>query len=120
MRLTRLIPIVAILAACGGGGNGGGSQGPPTGPPSPPPPGTVILQAASFNPTSIQTTVGGTITWSNTSGIVHNVTFEPGTGAPSNIPDHSSGSNQRTFNTAGNFAYSCTIHPGMDGQVVVQ
>ncbi len=120
MRLSRLIPMVVVIAACGGGGNGGGGAAPPTEPPTPPPPGTVVLGAASFNPTNIQAQVGGTITWNNTSGILHNVTFAPVQGAPANVPNHDSGSNQRTFNTAGNFDYECTLHPGMTGQVQVQ
>lgn len=60
------------------------------------------------------------MTWNNTSGVTHNVTFAAATGAPSNIGDHSSGSNARTFNTSGTFNYSCTLHGGMAGSVTVR
>ena len=40
-------------------------------------------------------------------------------GAPANIPDRTTGSVTRTFNTAGAFNYGCTNHPGMNGQVTV-
>ncbi|MEX1187383.1 MAG: plastocyanin/azurin family copper-binding protein [Gemmatimonadaceae bacterium] len=78
------------------------------------------MGAASFAPASVTIAVNGTVTWNNTSGITHNVTFAATTGAPANIGDHSSGSNQRTFGTAGTFNFSCTLHGGMNGSVVVQ
>lgn len=78
------------------------------------------MGAASFAPTSVTIAVNGTVTWNNTSGITHNVTFNSATGAPSNIADHSSGQNQRTFGTAGTFGFQCTLHGGMTGSVVVQ
>jgi plastocyanin len=78
---------------------------------------TVTLGASSFNPSSVDIAVNGTVTWNNTSTVEHNVTFA----APSipDIPNHMSGSNQRTFPTTGTFAYQCTIHAGMTGTVVV-
>lgn len=121
---TRLVDVLIFgaLLACGGGG-GGGITPPPPPPPPPPQPSpsaSVTMGAASFSPTSVTITRSGTVTWNNTSGITHNVTFAPTTGAPSNIDDHSSGSNQRTFGTVGTFNYNCTLHGGMNGSVVVQ
>lgn len=115
--------IFGALLACGGGGGDGGGITPPPPPPPPPSPSpsaSVTMGAASFSPTSVSITRTGTVTWNNTSGVTHNVTFSPATGAPSDIGNHSSGSNQRTFNTIGNFAYSCTLHAGMNGSVAVQ
>lgn len=81
------------------------------------------MGAASFAPTSVSITRNGTVTWNNTSGITHNVTFTT-TGSPANIADHSSGNNERTFPTAGTFNFHCTIHgtasSGMTGSVTVQ
>lgn len=78
------------------------------------------MGAASFAPASVTIAANGTVTWNNTSGITHNVTFTAATGVPSDISDHSSGTNQRTFGTAGTFAFRCTLHGGMNGSVVVQ
>ena len=39
--------------------------------------------------------------------------------APSDIPDRSNTTVDRTFNTAGTFGYDCGLHPGMSGTVVV-
>ncbi len=77
---------------------------------------TVILESASFNPTESDISAGGTVTFNNTSGTTHNVTFVSGA---ANIPDHPSGSNIRTFASAGTFEFSCTIHSGMAGRVIV-
>lgn len=116
--------VAGMVLACGGGGDGGGgiTNPPTTPPPTNPPSGsaTVVLGAAAFSPSSVTITRNGTVTWNNTSGVTHNVTFAGTTGAPSSIDDHSSGSNARSFGTAGTFNYSCTLHGGMNGSVVVQ
>lgn len=114
--------VAGAVLACGGGGDGGGGiTNPPPNPPNPPSAtATVTLGAATFNPASVTISRNGTVTWNNTSGTTHNVTFAAVTGAPSNIGDHSTGSNQRSFGTAGTFNYSCTLHGGMNGSVVVQ
>lgn len=77
------------------------------------------MGGSSFNPTSLTIQAGGAVTWNNTSGILHNVTFTT-SGAPANIGDHTSGSNQRTFASAGTFNYNCTNHGGMNGSIMVQ
>jgi plastocyanin len=76
----------------------------------------------SFDPSNVTITRGGTVTWSTEggSGVVHNVTFSPASGVPTNVANFSSGNNSRTFNTSGSFGYACTNHPGMSGQVTVQ
>lgn len=78
-----------------------------------------IVQVAdnSFSPSSITVATGTAVTWQWQGANVHNVTF--GAGGPADIPDRTSGSMSRTFNTAGTFAYSCTNHGGMNGSVTV-
>lgn len=114
--------VAGAVLACGGGGDGGGITNPNPNPTPNPPSATasVTLGAASFSPSSVTLSRNGTVTWNNTSGVTHNVTFAGVTGAPSNVGDHSSGSNARSFGTAGTFSYSCTLHGGMNGSVVVQ
>lgn len=124
MPSLKAVLTVAVLA-CGGGGGGGGITNPNPNPPTNPPgtpsaTATVTLGAASFAPTSVSITTNGTVTWNNTSGVDHNVTFASANGAPSGIGTHSSGSNSRTFAVAGTFNYSCTLHGGMNGVVTVQ
>jgi len=74
--------------------------------------------SSTFDPATVTISRGGTVTW--TFNALHNVTFGTATGAPQNIPDQATGSVQRQFNTAGTFNYQCTLHPGMQGTVVVQ
>jgi len=72
------------------------------------------------------------VTWTNDSGITHNVTFDDpttalavGTGSGGTIPNHLSGSNQRQFAVSGSsHPFHCTIHgtttTGMRGTVTIQ
>jgi plastocyanin len=132
MRGNHALWLIVALAGCGGAY----STDPPA-PPPPPPPGDGTPSAMAnvamtktgdgyggdvnaFNPSAVTITRSGTVTWTNNSGLVHNVTFGVATGAPANVPDLASGSASRTFTTAGTFAYQCTNHPGMTGSVVVQ
>jgi len=129
----RIVFLAVVAMACGGGGGDGYTTGPGTGPG--PAPGTASGSANvsasqsddgygtatfSFAPASVTITRGGTVTWSNGNGVAHNVTFASATGAPANTGNFSSGTVSRTFNTAGDYSYSCTIHSGMNGTVKVQ
>jgi plastocyanin len=71
-----------------------------------------------FTPNKVIISQGGSVTWTF-GATIHNVTFGGG-GAPASINDTFSASVSRTFGTAGNFAYNCTIHAGMNGQVIVR
>lgn len=75
-------------------------------------------EANAFNPSSVDITSGGTVTWAF-KGVTHNVTFSTSTGAPGNIGNSAGTAVSRTFGTAGTFNYQCTLHPGMAGRVVV-
>jgi len=130
--------ILAIgVASCGGGGaatvtggGGGGGGGGGTCPAN-----TFCMPSTSFSfvtaagTTTLTVPVNTAVTWTNDSGIIHNVTFDDpttalavGTGSPGNIPDHSSGSNQRQFAVSGSsHPFHCTIHGlGMHGTVAIQ
>lgn len=131
-RSWRLSAAVLVVLACGGGGGGGGGN-PPTGPtppsgPSAPSTASVAMSSGTdpygaetntFTPTSVTIARNGSVTWTNSTGVTHNVTFTTA-GAPANIPNHTSGSNSRTFATAGTFAFNCSNHAGMSGSVAVQ
>ena len=79
-----------------------------------------MTSSNTFSPSSVTIAASEAVTWTNGSGTAHNVTFGQVTGAPANVPDFASGSQSRTFPTAGTFPYQCTIHPGMTGQVIAQ
>lgn len=75
---------------------------------------------AAFTPKRVAIARGGSITF-NFASLEHTVAFNATAGAPSGIS--SGGLNaaiSRTFGTAGNFTYICTIHAGMSGEVIVR
>lgn len=72
-----------------------------------------------FTPRTVAISRGGSVTW--IFGILtHTVTFGNQPGAPAGIDNGYSRTESRTFNTAGNFDYVCTIHAGMGGRVIVR
>jgi plastocyanin len=81
---------------------------------------TVQVANNSFTPSTITVPVGTTVTWQwQGTTSVHNVTFDAMVGAPTMIPNASSGSASRMFSTAGTFGYQCTNHLNMTGTVTV-
>lgn len=81
---------------------------------------TINVANNSFTPSSITVPNHTTVTWNwPNPTVAHNVTFAAVAGAPTNIPDKTTGSANRTFDTAGTFNYQCTNHPGMTGVVTV-
>ena len=62
--------------------------------------------------------VGGTVTWNNTSGVQHDVDF--GTGSAQHIAVWEAGSRSLTFSSPGTFMYFCNLHAGMTGTIVVR
>lgn len=128
--------LAALALGCGGDSGGyvtgtpndsGGGPGSGTGSPSAS--ATVNARSSddgygsatfSYSPANVTIQRGGTVTWSNASNTLHNVTFSPASGAPANAGNYASASVSRTFNSAGTYNYECTNHPGMGGTVTVQ
>ncbi|MDQ6872127.1 MAG: plastocyanin/azurin family copper-binding protein [Gemmatimonadota bacterium] len=92
---------------------------------------TFLTANSTVQPVSLTVAANTAVTWTNDSGIQHDVIFDDqasalavGAGASGNIPLHTSGSNQRQFATTGNHPFHCSIHgtttTGMRGVVVVQ
>jgi plastocyanin len=117
-----LLPFAALLACGGGsdatgpgttGGNGGGGSTGPVATTS------VDMSGNRFNPAAIKVASGATVTWSNSDGYAHNITFD---GSVGSIGNFSTGSQSLQMPaTAGTYAYHCTIHgPAMSGSVQVQ
>lgn len=115
MKTKMLAPVVGlllVLAACGGGddddgnANGGSSSaGAPV----------VAVEDNKFEPAEITVAVGDTVTWQFGGSAAHNVSH-----------DHfaselvSEGEFEYTFEEPGEYDYVCTVHPGMEGTVVVE
>lgn len=131
--LTRAaqFALAGVAIACAAG-DSPGPAGPPLGDAPPVTPSASAMVAMnssddgygsasnSFTPNNVYIVRDGTVTWSNGTGLLHNVTFSATTGAPTNVGAFNAGSQERTFGSSGTFNYSCTLHAGMTGTVRVQ
>ena len=115
-----LVPFAALLA-CGGGydssgpGTGGGGSTPA------PTTAAVNMTANQFSPKSVRIAKGGIVTWTNSDGYAHDVTFDGNPGV-ANIPAFLTGSQSATMPAAAtSIAYHCTIHgAAMSGTIKVE
>jgi plastocyanin len=120
MRITRILTsaVAALVAACSSSTYAGSSNNPAGAPPMA---ATVNATALNtFTPANVAIGVGGTVTFTF-GDVAHNVYFD---NSPAGAPDAITGTNAnmsqtRTFTTAGTFQYTCRIHPGMNGTVLV-
>jgi plastocyanin len=71
----------------------------------------------SFDPPRIEVPAGATITWTNTGSQPHTATSADGGWDTGLIDPGASGS--VTLPQAGTFVYTCTPHPWMVGQIIV-
>ncbi len=135
--LFGTLTLIVAVTSCGGstapGGGGGGGGGGGTCPA-----GTFCMGSAIFftaaetlQPVTLTVAINTPVTWTNDSGVQHDVRFATptaalavGSGSAGNIPAHTVGSNQRQFATAGSYPFYCVFHgtanTGMRGIVVVQ
>jgi plastocyanin len=77
----------------------------------------VTISGFSYSPNTVTVNVGDTVTWTNQDASAHTATSS-GNFNTGNIAQNASKS--VTFNSAGTFDYICTIHPTMQGTVVVR
>jgi plastocyanin len=127
MRSRLMFLPLAVLMACGGssdstsptptpGGGGGGGGGGGTVPTVTT---AVNMKSNAFTPAAIKVSPSATVTWTNSDGYDHNVTFDGGTITGSG--NFATGDKALAMPaTAGTYAYHCTIHAGMTGSVQVQ
>jgi amicyanin len=134
--LTLLLIAAALaLAGCGGGGSssssstpsGGGnattqSSGPTTqsgGGGNATGAVAIDMKNIAFSPKTVTVKVGQKITWTNEDSVPHNVTSK--SGAKISSPTFNKGGTfSFTPTKAGTIDYVCTIHPGMEGTIVVK
>lgn len=122
--LTLVTTGAIAISACGAddGGSGAGSS------PSTAPAGEsaatgdgvrISMKGIAFVPKSVTVKVGQKITWVNDEGVEHNVVADSGAEFKSELFGQD-GTFEYTPDKAGTIKYECTIHPGMDGTIVVQ
>ncbi len=110
----------AVLAGCGGSDDeGAGKAKAPTPAEAPTAPGTVAMQDVQFIPARMTVRVGQTVTWRNDESLDHNVVAQAG----ANFQSRAFGQGATytfTPKKPGRIKYVCTLHPGMDGELVVR
>jgi plastocyanin len=79
----------------------------------------VSMQNIAFNPTSVNAKVGDTVKWTNNDSVAHNVTYVSGPKFTSSSTFSGGGTFSLKLTKAGTIQYRCTIHPGMNGTIVV-
>jgi plastocyanin len=103
------LPLIAAPARAGGGCHGEATEATGT---------VVVLAERCFGPTVLRVAPGAKVTWINRDYDVHNVTgfgYRWGTQGDLRRGDRFS----TTFSSQGVYPYTCYLHPGMNGAVVV-
>jgi plastocyanin len=78
----------------------------------------VGIEGFAYAPSPLTIHVGDTVTWKNGDPVSHTATADDGSCDAGTIASGSLAS--QTFDTAGTFAYHCTIHSSMHGTLVVE
>lgn len=78
----------------------------------------IVSIADGFDPASISVAVGSEVTWTNGDDTPHTSTSEDGTWDSGNLD----GGDEFSFTAEepGTYAYVCSIHPAMAGELVVE
>jgi plastocyanin len=110
--LVLVAAIAAPLAVQAGGGCHGGETPPGDGSAS-----VVKIDGCMFYPTVARVPVGTTVTFLNSGEAPHNVTGVSGAWFSGDL---ATGARfQHRFAEAGVYPFACTLHPGMNGAIVV-
>lgn len=80
---------------------------------------SVSLKNKKFSPSKVTISKGSTVKWTWREKVPHNI-IAKGNRFKSLTKLKSSGTYSVKFSKKGTFSYSCTIHPGMVGKVVVK
>jgi plastocyanin len=111
--MSRLVTTAAIGLCAAAVVAGCGSSGSESGPPS------IGMRDLRFHPARVSVKVGQRVTWKNEDTVDHNVTAKSGAKFMSRAFG-GGGSYSYTPRAAGTIRYVCTLHPGMNGVLVVK
>jgi len=78
----------------------------------------VMIAGFAFSPATVTIQVGDSVTWTNDDSTAHTATAGGGAFDTGSLGNGESAT--VTFDTAGTFAYVCSIHPQMTGSVVAE
>jgi plastocyanin len=78
---------------------------------------TIRIKNFAFDPARITMKVGSTARWVNQDSVPHRILFADGADSTVLAPSQSW---SRKIDQAGTYDYACTIHPAMQGTVIVE
>lgn len=78
--------------------------------------GNVVIRNYKFEPQNLTVKVGQTVRWTNNDTVLHDVV---GSGIESNYLQKGEAFTY-TFEEEGTYPYKCTVHPWMEGEVIVE
>jgi plastocyanin len=133
-RISAFLLLIAFVSGCGSGYSSAPSPSSPsptpspTPSPSPAPSGSAAaisipanartLGTGAFVPNPATVAQGAVVTWSNTDSTNHDIVSDTGAWDSGRL---ATGDSFRfTFATRGTYPYHCSLHPGMNGTIVVQ
>lgn len=102
-----LVVILGVAAACAPGEDG---------PPGEAAGAEVSVSGFAFQPEALTVDRGATVTWANADDVPHTATAADGSFDVALSPGTSG---EHTFGEAGTYAYACSLHPQMTGEVEV-
>lgn len=116
----------ALVAGCGSSSSSSSKSGtsstPAASTPAAAPAGgatvAVSMKNIQFAPKSVTAKVGQTVKWTNDDSVDHNVTATSGATFKSSTFGQGASYSQK-LTKAGTIKYVCTIHPGMEGTIIV-
>jgi len=127
-RILAILAVAAIVVAVAGCGSSSSStagstpaaSAPATTSAAPAAAGAaaVTMQNISFTPPVVSVKAGQTVTWTNQDSVDHNVTATNGATFKSDTFGKG-GTFTWKAGKAGTVSYVCTIHPGMEGKIIV-
>jgi plastocyanin len=119
--MNRIAPLVLacvglLAAGCGSSNSNSSSSSKSSGPA---PKGAIKMQNIAFSPKSETVKVGQKVTWVNEDDVDHNVTTTGGAAKFASDNFGKGGTYSFTPTKPGTIKYTCTLHPGMDGEITV-
>ena len=117
---TTLALVVVLAVVCAGCGSSSDSQS-QAATAAAAPGGTVqvAMKVLEFAPAAVDAKVGQKVMWTNADSSPHNVTYVSGPQFTSSSTFSGGGTFSLKLTKAGTIQYRCTIHPGMNGTLVV-
>jgi plastocyanin len=80
---------------------------------------TISIQNMAFNPSTMTVKKGAIVRWVNLDSFPHSIKFTKASMINPSDPLSTGQGFSVKFDTPGTFAYSCAIHPSMQGTIIV-